>query len=942
MASPFTRRGFLRASLAATAGALVAAPAEADELPPPAGAAPDPAGPSPWSEAVQVRATVNGQPRELSVLPDESALDVVRARLGLTGAKQGCGHGACGACAIEVNGAPVAACLLPAAALDGAEVITVEAVGATSLHPVQRAFMAEDALQCGFCTPGFVVEAAAFHDRWRAERGAAEPSREEVAHALAGHLCRCGAYDAIYRAVQGACAGRFDAGDPVPARLDAREKVTGEALYTGDIALSEPILEGRVLRAWRAPARVVRVDVEKARGLPGVRAVHVLAPAGASLRYAGQEIVAVAAVDRRAAEAALRAVELSLEYGTPVVGLDAARRADAPRVYPDKGAAKAAPGASEGPVLGAKWAGNVRGPIAFHLFADPAAAVRRLEELAASGEGAIVEGTWRTQVQCHTSMEPHVALARWEAEDRLTVHLSTQACQLSAEDIAERWELPLAKVRVIAPHVGGAFGAKVGVDSTALIAITLAKLAGAPVRVSLDRAEELAIGGNRPAHEIELVIGMDAAGELAGLRVRSFADSGVAVGSTAAMLARIMYPNDNKELLDYDVVTNGPPSKPMRGPGGPQALWALEQAVDELALRRGEDPIALRRRIDPNPVRARLYDAVEALPLWRERAAAAAERGRYRLGVGLAAASWPYFVDPGTRISLESRGDGGVVASVACQDTGQGTRTLIVRAVAEGLGLPVEAVELRFGDSTLPHGPFSAGSRVTASVVPAAEDAVAQLRQDLLEVAEEQGARGAVATAAGAEHAGGLIPWAELLRRAGPLSVTGKRRRDEGGYFLPFRFADSVVGRALGVGLNLVQVEVDTRLGRVRPRRVWAGVGVGRVVAPTLAESQTRGGVLQGLSYALYEERHLDPRHGTLLTAGLEDYRFLGIADAPEIDVHWETSGFEHTRMGGVGLAELVTIGVAAAVGNAVRHATGWRPRDLPLRPDRVLEGLRA
>ena len=165
--------------------------------------------------------TINGRPASLPDDPDALLVDVVRGELGLTGTKLVCGAGVCGACTVLVDGAPVVSCLMPARAAAGKSVTTVEGIGATMLHPVQKAFMAHDALQCGFCTPGFIVEAVAFHDRWRAAKGTAAPSREEIGAALSGHLCRCGAYDGIFHAVAAACAGQFD-GDILSRRASRR------------------------------------------------------------------------------------------------------------------------------------------------------------------------------------------------------------------------------------------------------------------------------------------------------------------------------------------------------------------------------------------------------------------------------------------------------------------------------------------------------------------------------------------------------------------------------------------------------------------------------------------------------------------------------------------------------------------------------------------------
>ena len=216
-------------------------------------------------------ALINGRSVALPEDPDALLIDVLRDGLRLTGTKLVCGAGVCGACTVLVDGAPVVSCLLPAKAAADKTITTVEGIGAAKLHAVQRAFMALDALQCGFCTPGFIVEASAFHDAWRAERGATAPTREEVARALSGHLCRCGAYDNIIRAVTEACSGRHDGETETSPRVEARQKVTGAAVYTVDVR-HEGQLEGLILRSPHAHARVVSVDLAPARAMPGVAA----------------------------------------------------------------------------------------------------------------------------------------------------------------------------------------------------------------------------------------------------------------------------------------------------------------------------------------------------------------------------------------------------------------------------------------------------------------------------------------------------------------------------------------------------------------------------------------------------------------------------------------------------------------------------------------------
>lgn len=928
-----SRRTVLRGTIGATGASLLGCRSEAARELGHAAAPPEPA-----VGLVPIVVEVNAQARSAEVGADTSALELVRQQLGLRGAKLACGHGACGACTMLVDGAPVAACLLPATSLQGRKVTTVEGLaGGSGLHPVQRAFMAEDALQCGYCTPGFVVEASAFYTRWRAEHGAKAPEREVVAAALAGHLCRCGAYENIVRAVQRACAGDYEREVAAPPRHEARDKVTGAARYTVDVQLPGQ-LEVAVLRSPHGHARVKKVDWSQALAMPGVAGAVDLMNGATLVRFAGQEICAVAASDARTAAAALGRVVVDYEVLPALVGMAAARAPGAAPIYPTMSARRSAGNHSEGPVLPVRWDGNVRGP--FATFSHHAPKLRRaLRSLrAAPASGTLVEATYTTQTQCHSCLEPHACVAHWQGE-QLVVYLSTQAVSQIAEDIAQRWGLPEAQVRVLAQHVGGGFGSKVTLGAEVVAAVELTRLTGKPVRVVLDRREELTVGGTRPSHETEMTLAAAADGELLGVAATCRADGGAAVGSSSTLLLRVMYADAPKDIADYDVVTHGPPSKPFRGPGGPPAFWALEQTVDEAAHRMQADPIALRRRWDPNPARRLLYDWVEGLPAWKDRPRPQQDRGRMRRGVGVAVAGWMYFAQPSSRVQIDV-GPQGFVVSTACQDMGNGSRTVLARTVGERLGVAPSQLELRIGDSKLVRGPVSGGSRTTASLVPAAIDAAEQARKYLLEqAASVLGVRGTPGHG-GIKHAGGLLPWAEVLAAAPPASFVGARRRDRGGWFFPAIIGGLAVGKYIAGALHVFEVEVDTRLGLVRTLRSFHGVAAGKIAAPVLARSQVLGGVAQGISYALYEERRLDPNSGLLLTGGLEDYRIAGISDVGESEVHFAEGGFDNAGAGGVGLAELVTLAPAAAIGNAIFHATGFRPRDLPIRPERVLAGL--
>jgi xanthine dehydrogenase YagR molybdenum-binding subunit len=886
--------------------------------------------------------TINGCPATLPEDPDALLVDVIRDRLNLTGTKLVCGSGICGACTVLLGGEPVVSCLLPANAAAGKTLTTIEGIGGTKLHPIQKAFMAHDALQCGFCTPGFVVEATAFHDRWRATRGAAVPPREEIAAALSGHLCRCGAYEGIFRAVAEACAGRFDGNDPVAPRMEARDKVTGLARYTVDIR-HDGQLEGVILRSSVAHAKIAGLDLAPARAIAGVAAAVSLLADDGMVRFVGAPIAAIAAKDRCTALEALAAIKFDCEERPAVIGLDAARRDDAPVVF-DKANRKRAGNLSEGGGGPASWRGNVRGPSS--PFSQKGKRARGwLAEARAAGNPLLVEETFRVSTQQHACLEPHAAVARFDGE-QLTVHISTQAVHHMMEKIAKRYRLAHDKVRVIADHVGGGFGSKNSLGIETIAAIELARAAEAPVRVAFDREEELSITGYRPAAELQISLLPSAQGSLKALSLTAHADTGASVNSLIAGLARLIYPAEAKDLVDFDVLSNLPPGAPFRGPGGPPMAFALEQAVDEAALRMNVDPIQLRKRWDPDPNRQRLYDWAAGLEVWRNRKPASSQNGRYRRGVGVAAGYWLYLWQPGSSVELAIR-NGRIIASCAVQDIGTGTRSVIANTVAKAFELEPQDIEVRIGHSNLPEGPGSGGSRVTASVVPPTLRAIEKLKTEIQR------------SAARPPLPGSNAPWRELIARAPDLVVSAKRPNDhkpppgvrpalrEAGFMglvfgWVFRIVNNiVVGAGVPSSVQVMEVEVDTWLGHVRVLNAYTGLAVGKLAAPALARSQAAGAVIQGIGYALYEARETDPSTGHVLSSGMEDYRIPGIADMPRLDVHFDEAGFDHVPGGSVGIGEVATVPTSPAIANAIRDAIGIRLTELPFRPDRLVAALK-
>jgi xanthine dehydrogenase YagR molybdenum-binding subunit len=888
--------------------------------------------------------TINGRITPLPDDPEILLVDVVRDALNLTGTKLVCGAGVCGACTVLVDGVPVVSCLMPARAAADKSVTTVEGIGAAKLHPVQKAFMAHDALQCGFCTPGFIVEAAAFCDSWRAAKGTATPSREDIGAALSGHLCRCGAYDGIYRAVAAACAGQFDGDDIVSPRVEARDKVTGAAKYTVDIR-HDGQLEGVILRSHVAHARISELDLAPARAISGVSAAVSLLGDDRIVRHVGQPIAAVAAKDRKTAAAAIAAIRMSSERLPSVIGLEAARKPDAAIVF-EKSDRKKAGNVSEGGGSPAPWKANVRGPSA--AFSHKAKKARNWVAAAREAKSPwLVEGIFRTGTQSHACLEPHATVARFDG-DHLTVHVSTQAVFHVMELLAKRYKLGHDKIRVIADHVGGGFGSKGALGIETIAAIDLAREAKAPVRIAYDRHEELSVTGYRPASEVNIALLPSEQGGLKALTLTAHADTGAAINSTIAALARLIYPAEAKELADYDVISNLPPGAAFRGPGGPPMAFALEQAIDEAALRMKVDPIDLRKRWDPNPNRQRLYDWAAGLEVWRNRKTPGSQTGRYRRGVGVATGYWLYIWQPGSKVEIAVKG-GRIVASSATQDIGQGSRTVIANTVAHEFGLEPHEIEVHIGDSNLIEGPGSGGSRTTASVIPPALLAIKKLKAAIEQNAKRQPVPGSNA------------PWRELIAASPDISVSAVRPEDSkqlsSGVRSPLKevgllgmifgwmmrwMSNLAIGAGVPSSVQVIEVEVDTWLGHVRVLNVHTGIAVGKIAAPALARSQATGSVIQGLGYALYEAREIDPHSGSVLSGGMEDYRIPGIADTPPIDVHFDEGGFDHVLGGSVGIGEVATVPTSPALANAIRNATGIRLTEIPIRPDRLISALKA
>ena len=602
---------------------------------------------------------LNGEPKDIEIREDETAIEVIRENLRLKGTKMVCGQGACGACTIIVDGKNVLSCLLSADHLEGKSVQTAETWNREKLHPIHKAFMACDGLQCGYCTPGMINSAIVFFEKWRAEKGTNTPSKEDIIDAMSGHLCRCGAYPGIFEAISKACSGEYDNIDSVqPKRIDALEKVTGEAQFTSDVHFDHQLI-GVFVRSKHAHARVKSIDIETALDFPGVLSIINLLEEDQIVRYVGQEILAIAVTDRYTAEQAKKFIGIEYDLLPIIATTEQALDKAATKIYPNKKSQKKVPNAGEGEGASGKWRGNQLTPSVNFVSRNGGFAKRSIKVGVKKQDPLTIEDTWTTSHQIHTPFEPHVCMAKWENNKKVTIFLSTQANDFMARAIAKKFELEPEQVQVICKHVGGAFGSKLSLTMETIAAIRLSRNTDLPVKVELSRTEEMVLGGSRPSTSIDLGLRASKDGKLKSLKAIARTNSGVAVSSNSATLMRLIYPGINKYLQDIDVVTNLPPSKPFRAPGAPQASWALEQAVDYLALQLNKSPMDVRKEWDKHKLRQKLFDKAQNTAIWRNRPAHNSQNSRFRKGVGMASGNWLNLYHPKTQIRITASAKGG-------------------------------------------------------------------------------------------------------------------------------------------------------------------------------------------------------------------------------------------------------------------------------------------
>ncbi|MBX2801636.1 MAG: molybdopterin-dependent oxidoreductase [Myxococcales bacterium] len=949
---------------------------------------------------------INGEDHEVAAPAHHSLLEVLRYTLGLTGSKQGCDKGDCGACTVLVDGEPVLACCTLGVTHPGHAITTIEGLAdADGPTPLQRSFDACGALQCGFCQPGMIMSAHALlqHNP--------SPTHDDVAEALSGNLCRCTGYTKIIEAVMAATDRRnatvfADEPDklPFPRQLpmahgeptegfsvigsrgrkpDAIDKATGATQYTDDIVLPR-MAHGKILRSPHAHARIRSIDTTQAEALPGVLAVvvgselptaycvipwtadeHALAVD--KVRYVGDGVAAVAAVSEDVANQALQLIEVDYEVLEPVVGPQAALAEGAPLVHEQD------------------WKGRPR--------TDNVCKTVQLEfgdvDEALADAAVVVENDWHYSGSTHAPIEPHCAIATWDADGRLTVYSATQVMHYLHRELAKVLEVDPAKIRVIQPTLGGAFGGKSEPFDLEFCAALLSRKAGRPVKILYTREEVFYAHRGRHPMDFHFRIAADAEGHITAVDNQIVLDGGAfhSFGLVTTYYAGQLLPGPLKfgtyRFHSRRVYTNTPCCGPKRGHGSVQPRFPLETAIDELAEQLELDPIEIRRRNamkgDEHTVNGMFVpscgitaclDAVEAASEWRER------RGKLPYGRGLGVATsmyisgtaYPIYPNemPQSGVQVLADRSGRLTVFSGTNDIGQGSDGVLAYIIAEETGVLPDHIRVVSGDTELTPVDLGAySSRVTYMAGIAAQEAGRAMRDVLIRVVAEKmecnpkdllviPGRYVLAS----DPSSG-IDVAEALRLAEakvgtPLSSAGGyRTRQLGG---DYRGGTIGASPAYSATAHIAEVEVDTDTGLVKVERIWAAHDCGRALNPVMVEGQIEGSVYMGMSEAVLEdmayydgmEKRRRAPDGPDRTAGLHigpnllDYRIATSLDTPTI----ASSIVESIDPGGPYGAKEAGEGplhpAIPAIANAIFDAVGVRMRVMPFTPSRVLDAIRA
>jgi xanthine dehydrogenase YagR molybdenum-binding subunit len=680
-------------------------------------------------------------------------------------------------------------------------------------------------------------------------------------------------------------------------RVDGPLKVTGVARYTYDQRLPG-MLYGRILRCPHGHARVTSLDTDAASKIPGVHAI-IQAPL-TELRFAGAPVAAVAATTPEIAGDALRAIKVTYEVLPHVVHAEEAIKPNAPKVVADENnlAEKAKNG-------------------------DPQKA-----EAAFATADAVVEAEYISARIHHACLETHGMVVDFRGGDSATIYSSTQGTFTIPPDAAKELGLEQSKVVASVEHMGGGFGSKFGIGTEGMLACRLSKQTKAPVKLMLTRYDEFVMAGNRSGSWQKLKGGVKNDGTIVALQARQYRLGGIGQGSQAGQPYIYRMGDTYREI--YALHTNEDSSVAMRAPGHPQASYAIESLVDELAYKIKMDPVEFRKKNLRDEVYHRQLDrAAKEIGWTRRNPVAGGNPGPFKRGMGCAVGTWGGGGNNQCKVDVTISRDGAVAVAVGTQDLGTGTRTYTRAIVAEELGLGINDVKEQIGNSKLGNANPSGGSTTAPSLAPSVKDAAIKARMMMAErvrpllgnaTPEEIVFAGGKVSAKGQS-----LTWKQAAASLPAAGITahGEWRADL---------------QARGVhGACFAEVEVDVETGYVKPIKMVHIQDCGLPLNRLAMESQINGGMIQSLGMALWEGRVMDAQLGMQLNPGFGDYKLPGSLEMPEMVPLIDD---DDKREAVIGMSEGCIIPAVGALVNAVFNATGVRVRELPITPDKILMGL--
>jgi len=761
-------------------------------------------------------------------------------------------------------------------------------------------------------------------------------------------------------------------------RVDSPAKVSGQAKYTYDVHRPE-MLYGKVLRSPYPHAKVLSIDTSAAEKMPGVKAVHIVQGPGSNIHWAGDEIVAVAAVDETTAEDAIRAINVKYQQLPHLVSDGEPPKGSAQEQGPlsmddisdmldnqmparqmvgdiqkygitDKPSEDTLKGLKEDgatdDVLAALRTATVHSEAANKVPSNYQKAAGQTigdPDKAFSEADVVSEGLYGIAVITHCCLESHGSISEWTDPDHLFTHISTQNLSGIPGQMAEPLKMPATNIRVHQDHVGGGFGSKFSPDRWGIFTAEVSKKAGGkPVRIMLERDSELKVAGARPSAYARVKVSAKKDGTVTAWQSNSWGTGGPGGGGMPPIPYVFSIPNQRQEHTA--IRNNIGPARAWRAPNHPQAAVLTMCALDDLAAKLNIDPVEFfGKNLNLTKARENTYreelavasDLMNWKQKWHARPQTSPD-GMVR-GVGMSFHTW------GGRghasdCDLTIHPDGSVELKMGSQDLGTGTRTCILMVAADTLGVPMDSIQLLIGDTTYPPSGGSGGSTTIGGVSSSTRRAAVDAREELfskvapaLNVQPDQleCVNGKVSVKGDTSRS---LGWKEACSKLGamPLTVRGKNPDRS----KPPDLTNSGVG-----GVQMAEVEVDSDTGIVKVKKMVAVQDCGLVIDLKTAESQCYGALIMGISYSLFEEKVMDPTTGLMLNADMQFYRLAGFSDIPELVVHMMT-GKGYDERGVIGLGEPPVISPGAAISNAVANAIGVRVPFLPLTPDRVLAAL--